>query len=327
MHRTAAVILAAALVAASPTPRAAAKDPLFLLRAKPEKERVPLGGRIKVELTLLSASTKVASCGKLELGSPSGIVFYVKVGGGEAHQVSRLMGTFRGNDFKETAAAREQLRNGGTLTGRAEIVAIQPGKWEVTASYGGVEKALWPDPIEAKPFTVTVDPGQAGETRVGAKLRTSIGNTKGAMVAELYPERAFNTVHNFLSLGTSSFYNGHLFHRILKDFMVQTGDPKANGTGGPGYYIPGEVNGLKFEKGILAMALEGSRNSGGSQFFVLTGKATHLEGTFTAFGRIVEGKETLDALNAVPVQKNMSGEPSDPVEKPRLEGVDLVLLK
>ncbi len=327
MTRIPALLLAAALVAAAPAPPAAAKDPLFLLKANPEKDRVALGGTIRVELTLLSASTKVAACAGLELGSPSGVVLYVRVAGGATRQVSRLKGRFQGNDFKESPAAREQLKHGGSLTGHVEVLAVQPGKWEITASYGGVDKSLCPDPVEAKPFTVTVDPGPGGETRVGAKIRTSIGGKKGSMVAELYPDRAFNTVVNFLGLGTGSFYSGHVFHRIIKDFMVQTGDPKGNGTGGPGYYVPGEVNDLKFEKGVLAMALEGNRNSGGSQFFILTGKAPHLEGQFTAFGRIVEGKETLDALNAVPVQRNGAGEPSDPVEKPKLEGVDLVLLK
>lgn len=327
MHRTATLLLAAALVAGAPTPRAAAKETLFLLNAKAEKDRVPLGGRIKVELTLRSASTKVAACTKLELGSPNGIVLYVRIGSGPTHQISKLMGRFAGSDFKESPVPREPLKNGGALTGKVEVLAIQPGKWEITASYGGVEKSLATEAVEAKPFAVTVDPGPAGETRVGARIRTSMGSTKGAMVAELYPDRAFNTVHNFLSLGTASFYNGLVFHRIIRDFMVQTGDPKGNGTGGPGYYIPGEANDLKFEKGILSMALEGNRNTGGSQFFILTGKAPHLEGQFTAFGRIVEGQQTLDALNAAPVQRGSSGEQSDPVEKPRLEGVDLVLLK
>ena len=327
MPRAAAAALAAAVLFAAsvlaPAPRAEAKDPLFLLKVKPGKDKVALGEKIPLDLTLYSASTRAASCGKLELGAPSGVVFYVKIGTNPAQQISRLMGKYTGNDFKETAAGREELKGGKTLTGHVDLLAIRPGRWEITAVYLGIEKTAWPDPLESKPFTVEVGPGPRGETKVGARIKTS----KGAMVMELAPEKAFNTVHNFLTLAGNGFYGNRIFHRIVKDFMIQTGDPNGNGTGGPGYYIPAEFNDIKHEKGVLSMARETHPNTAGSQFFVMTVKNAGLDGKYAAFGRLVEGMETLDALASVPVQKAQGGEASDPIEKPKLEGVEMVLLK
>lgn len=325
MPRLALVVLAAAALMAAPAPVAAAKEPLFRLTAKAEKDKVALGEKIRIDLTLKSAASKVASCGKLELGSPSGAAFYVRVDKGASHQVCRLMGRSDGRTFRETPTGREELKPGRSLTGRVELLAVATGTWEITATYGGVEKTVSPGVVEAKPVTVTVGPGAGGETRIGARIRT----TKGAMVAELWPDKAFNTVHNFLMLASSGFYDGLTVFRVVKDFMVQTGDPKGNGTGGPGYYVPGEVNGTKFEKGILSLALEsGGKDTGGSQFFVVTGKASHLESGFTAFGKVVEGLESLDALNSVETTMGPGGaEKSLPLDKPKLERVEMVLLK
>lgn len=321
MPRTAVLLAAAAVLALAPT--AAAKDPLFMLKVKPVKDKVALGEKIVLDLTLQSRSNRAASCGKLDLGSPSGVVFYVKIGTAPAQQISRLMGKYTGNDFKETPVPREEVRPGKSTTGRIELLAIRSGKWEISAVYLGVEKAVWPDPVESKTFTVEVGPGPKGETKIGARIKTS----KGAMVMELAPDKAFNTVHNFLTLAGNGFYGNRIFHRIMKDFMVQTGDPNGNGTGGPGYCIPAEFNDLKHDKGVISMARETHNNTAGSQFFVMTVKNDGLDGRYTAFGKLVEGMETLDALANVPVAKVPPGrEASDPIEKPKLEGVEMVLL-
>jgi len=219
------------------------------------------------------------------------------------------------------------LKGGGRLEAKGGILAIVTGKLEITPVYLGVDRALQPEPLEAKPVTVTVLPGKDGETRVGAAVRTSLGD----MTFALEPEKAFNTVHNFLSLAKDGFYTKRIFHRIIKDFMVQTGDPRGNGTGGPGYYIPAEFNDIKHEKGVISMAREPNPNSAGSQFFIVTATTRHLDGAYTAFGRLLEGMKTLEALAAVPVQRGPGAgptePPSDPLQKPSLEGVDLVLLK
>ena len=327
MPRTAVAVASAALLAVAllPAPPAAAKEPLFRLKLKPVKEKVVLGEPIRLEVTLTSASPRAAAVARLELGSPQGLVLYVKTESKETFQVTKLFGKYQGNDFKESPVAREELKTGKSLAATVECLALRTGRLEISAVYLGGDRSVSPDNAEAKPVTVTVDPGPGGETKVGARVKTS----KGTMVVELHPGKAWNTVNNFLTLGRNGFYNDIVFHRVVKDFMVQTGDPRGNGMGGPGYYIPGEPNDVKHEKGILSMALEGHRNTGGSQFFIMTGKAAHLDGTFSPFGRVVEGMEVLDALNNVETRMTVGGRPekSDPVEKPKLLGVETVLLK
>ena len=120
--------------------------------------------------------------------------------------------------------------------------------------------------------------------------------------AELYPEFAPNTVKNFVSLVSSGFYNGLTFHRIIPGFMIQGGDPNGNGTGGPGYCIPGEFamngfkNDLKHSRGVLSMARAMNPNSAGSQFFIMVSTATHLDGQYAAFGKVIEGLEACDDI-------------------------------
>lgn len=130
------------------------------------------------------------------------------------------------------------------------------------------------------------------------------------MVAELYPEIAPNSVHNFLSLVSAGFYNGLIFHRCIPGFMIQGGCPQGTGTGGPGYSIAGEFSGnrfqndLKHDKGVLSMARAASPNSAGSQFFIMVEKAPHLDGQYAAFGKIIEGIEVADAIVATPCDRN-----------------------
>lgn len=119
---------------------------------------------------------------------------------------------------------------------------------------------------------------------------------------ELYPDVAPNTVNNFISLVNKGFYNGLTFHRIIKGFMIQGGDPDGNGTGGPDYTIPGEFsingfeNNLSHEPGVISMARSQHPDSAGSQFFIMHKKASHLDGSYAAFGKVIEGMEIIDKL-------------------------------
>lgn len=123
--------------------------------------------------------------------------------------------------------------------------------------------------------------------------------------AELYPEAAPNTVRNFISLANGGFYDGLIFHRIIKDFMIQGGCPQGTGTGGPGYGIRGEFeangfsNPLHHESGVLSMARAQSPNSAGSQFFIMVGDFPHLDGQYAAFGKVTEGTDAVYALSKV----------------------------
>jgi len=125
------------------------------------------------------------------------------------------------------------------------------------------------------------------------------------MKAELYPEIAPNTVNNFLSLAGKGFYDGLIFHRVISGFMIQGGDPEGSGMGGPGYEIRGEFrqngfqNELKHLRGVLSMARAMDPDSAGSQFFIMHADAPYLDGQYAAFGKLIEGEETLDRIAGV----------------------------
>lgn len=127
---------------------------------------------------------------------------------------------------------------------------------------------------------------------------------------ELYPKAAPNTVNNFIYLAGSGFYNGLTFHRVDPGFVIQGGDPSGNGTGGPGYSIKGEFgangtdNKLKHTKGVISMARAQSFDTAGSQFFIMLGDASNLDGLYAAFGKVIEGMETVDMIAAVKTDKN-----------------------
>ena len=120
--------------------------------------------------------------------------------------------------------------------------------------------------------------------------------------AELYPEKAPNTVNNFLSLVNKGFYDGLIFHRVIAGFMIQGGDPEGTGMGGPGYSIKGEfsmngsANDLRHTRGVLSMARAMDPDSAGSQFFVMHQDAPHLDGQYAAFGKVIEGMDAVDRI-------------------------------
>ncbi len=124
----------------------------------------------------------------------------------------------------------------------------------------------------------------------------------GVFKAELYPEIAPNTVNNFISLVNKNFYDGIIFHRVIRGFMIQGGDPTGTGMGGPGYGIDGEfaqngfVNNLRHTEGVLSMARSMMPNSAGSQFFVMHKTSPHLDGAYAAFGKVIEGMEVVNAI-------------------------------
>ena len=132
----------------------------------------------------------------------------------------------------------------------------------------------------------------------------------GVMKAELYPEIAPNTVNNFISLINKKFYDGVIFHRVIKGFMLQGGDPKGNGTGGPGYSIKGEFshngfkNDLKHTPGVLSMARTMIPDSAGSQFFIMHKEYPSLDGEYAAFGKVTEGMDVVNTIAEIPTDYN-----------------------
>lgn len=132
----------------------------------------------------------------------------------------------------------------------------------------------------------------------------------GVMKGELYPDVAPQSVYNFISLANSGYYDGLIFHRVIKGFMIQGGDPTGTGMGGPGYCIKGEFlfngvdNKLKHKRGVLSMARSSSPNSAGSQFFLMHQDAPHLDKQYAGFGKVTEGLDIVDAIAGVKVDMN-----------------------
>ena len=138
------------------------------------------------------------------------------------------------------------------------------------------------------------------------------------MRGELYPEKAPNTVNNFISLANKGFYDGLTFHRVIPGFMIQGGCPNGNGMGGPGYEINGEFAGNGFrqndlihETGVLSMARAMDPNSAGSQFFIMHKDAPHLDGQYAAFGMVIDGMDVVDEIVSQP-RNMMTNKPKKP---------------
>jgi peptidyl-prolyl cis-trans isomerase B (cyclophilin B) len=147
--------------------------------------------------------------------------------------------------------------------------------------------------------------------------QVTLHTNHGAVAVELFDEDAPKTVENFLKLSNDGFYDGVIFHRIIKDFMIQGGDPDGTGTGGPGYTFEDEFNDHKVERGALAMANAGP-NTNGSQFFIVTTEsAPWLDGKHTVFGRVTDGMDAVDAIEGV--ETGAQDRPVEPVVIERVE--------
>lgn len=150
--------------------------------------------------------------------------------------------------------------------------------------------------------------------------QVKIETTEGPIVVELWDDVAPGHAKNFQDLAEKGFYDGLTFHRIIKDFVIQGGCPTGNGTGGPGYNVKAEFNDRKHDKGVLSMARSADPDSAGSQFFICLGRnhCQHLDGQYTAFGKVVEGIDAVDKIAATPLR----GE--TPVDPPKMKSVSKV---
>ena len=132
--------------------------------------------------------------------------------------------------------------------------------------------------------------------------------TEGPIVLELYPKQAPHHVNSFVFLAKEGYYDGVIFHRVIPGFMIQGGDPTGTGAGGPGYDLKAEFNDTKHVRGVLSAARSADPDSAGSQFFIMHGTSPHLDNKYTAYGKVIEGMETVDKIvNA----------PTGPQDRPR----------
>ena len=158
----------------------------------------------------------------------------------------------------------------------------------------------------------SLPPPAAPGDQYTAVLDTSAGEIR----LELWADQAPQTVGNFVALARQGFYDGTIFHRVIRDFMIQGGCPQGTGTGGPGYQFADEINSRKLERGVLAMANAGP-GTNGSQFFIVTAPATPwLDGAHTGFGRVIAGEDVLEAIGTTP-----TGRGDRPREEQRLNAV------
>jgi len=172
------------------------------------------------------------------------------------------------------------------------------------------------------------EPADVSEAKEVAVMKTSAGE----MVIEFWSDVAPKTVENFKKLAREGFYDGTTFHRIIKGFMIQGGDPNTKdptktslyGTGGPGHTVKAEFNQRKHVRGVLSMARSADPNSAGSQFFVCHGAAPFLDGKYTAFGRLIQGDDVLDQIANTPVTAGRGGEMSQPTRRVVVESIRIV---
>jgi cyclophilin family peptidyl-prolyl cis-trans isomerase len=174
----------------------------------------------------------------------------------------------------------------------------------------GGSKQQWKQPPEMK-----IDAAK--------QYTATIQTTAGTLTAQLLPGEAPQTVNNFVFLAREGFYNGVPFHRVIKGFMVQTGDPTGTGAGGPGYRFADEPITSDYTSGTLAMANAGP-NTNGSQFFIVHADLrSRLPKNYTIFGRLTGGIDVLDRIATTPVKASRGGEMSQPVEPPQIESITI----
>jgi len=159
-----------------------------------------------------------------------------------------------------------------------------------------------------------------------------IKTSEGDMVVQFWTDAAPNTVENFKKLARQGFYDGTIFHRIVKEFMIQGGDPNSKdpakensyGQGGPGYNIKAEFNDHSHDRGVISMARSSDPDSAGSQFFICLAPVHRLDHQYTTFGKLIKGQDVLEKIGDIPVTRNSTGEPSKPSKRVVIESIKIV---
>jgi len=159
-----------------------------------------------------------------------------------------------------------------------------------------------------------------------------IKTSEGDMVIQFWTDAAPNTVENFKKLARQGFYDGTTFHRIVKGFMIQGGDPNSKdpakessyGQGGPGYNLKAEFNDHSHDRGVISMARSSDPDSAGSQFFICLAPVHRLDHQYTTFGKLIKGQDVLEKIGDIEVTKNSMGEPSKPTKRVVIESIKIV---
>ena len=281
-------LAAAALVAAAAL-CAHAADGDLVLEASLETKGVKLGEDAVLLLTLTNRTASPAKVPALRLARDS---ISVRVAGAHGTSlVTRLYGSFLENeagtlDFRAEETMPRQVAPGANLQGRVAVPVLLTGPLTFTAILGDSGTSR----VEAKPVAIDVQ----GHQRVGVQVET----TRGPMRIDLDPAAAYGSVATFWTLARDGFFDGLPFHRVVAGALAQTGDPRGNGTGGPGWYVPGETPVAAPARGDVGLARGAHADSGGSQWFVVGEHSATVNGGYVRIGVVADGLDTIDLLAA-----------------------------
>jgi peptidyl-prolyl cis-trans isomerase B (cyclophilin B) len=233
-----------------------------------------------------------------------------------------------GSGCQQSVKIEDQSKNQTSAPPKTEASAAAPTPAPAPSPAAAAPAAS--TPTSPPPSAATQPPKETPpvSTNEVAVIKTALGE----MVVEFWPDVAPNTVENFKKLTRQGFYDGTAFHRIVKGFMIQGGDPLTKdeskmgmwGTGDPGYKIKAEFNNRSHQRGVLSMARSNDPDSAGSQFFICLGDASFLDGKYTAFGKLIKGDEVLGKLGDVETAVSPGGEKSRPVQRQGVESIKLV---
>ena len=281
--------LAAALLVGAAALAARAAEGDLLLEASLETKSLKLGDDAVLLLTLTNRTASSVKVPSLRLARDS---VSVRVSGAHGTSlVTRLYGTFLENgagelDFRPEETLTRQIAAGASLQGRVAVPALLVGTLTFTAVFGDGGTTR----IEAKPVAADVQ----GRQRAGVQVETS----RGPMRIELDAAAAYGSVASFWTLAREGYFDGLPFHRVVAGALAQTGDPRGNGTGGPGWYVPGETPVAAATRGDVGLARGAHADSAGSQWFVVAEKSGGVSGGYVRIGTVADGLDTIDLLAA-----------------------------
>lgn len=276
---------------------AAAAEPRFSVAVEPAAADVVIGRELLLHVTVTNDGTAPLRVNVPRLDRSCATV-RVRLPGEDPYVLERLYAELAptGQLTWQVPDAKE-LAPGESVTGELSLTATEAGVHHLTVAY---RRSVRDDAVTAAPVEVTVKP-DGEKSHLGVRIATS----RGDLTVRLRPDIAPNTVQSFATLARTGFFDGLTFHRIVAGFMAQGGDPKGDGSGGPGYFLPLEANRtLLHTRGVLSMARTGHPDTAGSQFFLLFTEYPSLDPGamgpgYTTFGETVDGDETLTALESV----------------------------
>jgi cyclophilin family peptidyl-prolyl cis-trans isomerase len=294
--------LAAAVLVGAAALAADAAEGDLVLEASLETKSLKLGEDAVLVLTLTNRTASAVKVPSLRLARDS---VSVRVAGAHGTStVARLYGSFLENgtgglDFRPEETTTRQIAPGASLSGKVAVPALLAGTLTFTAVLGDGGKSK----VEAKPVAAEV----VGRQRAALQVET----TKGPLRIELDAAAAYGSAATFWTLAKEGFFDGLPFHRVVTGALAQTGDPRGNGTGGPGWYVPGETVVTASARGDVGLARGAHADSAGSQWFVVAGRNGEIAGGYVRIGTVADGLDTIDLL-AANVLDAKSGRPKTP---------------